>query len=133
MFQGPAYRDAEDLEQDIYQRIIEKISCFDCQTSKLPTWISRIGRNIQIDCLRRHKTASEAGSDCLTPPLPSDPEQRTALRAILNSLPERQQQVTRLRLKGLDLKEIAAHRGISVGQVSKDLKKAQEALLAATG
>jgi RNA polymerase sigma factor (sigma-70 family) len=127
----PRYRDAEDLEQDIYERVLEKISRFDGPS--LGTWINRIAWNLQIDHLRRSKGESQhlPTIEWTIPAPQSNALAKATLMSILGTLPERHQRAVLYRASGLDLKEIAARLHISVGQVSKDLKAAEEVLLAA--
>src|SRR5436305_7211828 len=44
-------RDAEDLEQDLYQRLLERMMNFDGRAS-LQTWLFNLAKNFQIDCYR---------------------------------------------------------------------------------
>lgn len=126
-----AYRDAEDLEQDIYNRVLEKIHTFESDKATIQTWVSRLARNIQIDHLRRQKLADEIDEPQWATSRPMDPHTWAALRATVRKLPQRQRDALGARLKNSDLRKIATQLGVSVSQVSKDLAKAQQTLLEA--
>jgi RNA polymerase sigma factor (sigma-70 family) len=130
-----AFRDAEDLEQDIHERIIERISGFDPSRAGFSTWLGRIARNIQFDHLRRARVDDGLSPSDRLPPSAHhiDPATRAALISAFERLPKRQQRAVQLRSQGLQLKEIATRLDLSEGQVSKDLKAAEEALLSASG
>ncbi len=83
-----AYRDAEDLEQDLYNRVIEKIHTFEQGKAAIQTWVSWLARNIQIDHLRRQKLSDETKNSWESTRL-VDPHARAALNAAVRRLPKR--------------------------------------------
>ena len=114
--------DAEDLCQDIFEKVALKLDTFDPGKASISTWIFSITRNSVIDFYRRSHPAAE-----LDESLPQDSsiddrllsdETLEELAAALEKLPRELREIVVLRYyDGRPLTEIARSLGLSYGAV----------------
>jgi RNA polymerase sigma-70 factor (ECF subfamily) len=126
------YRDAEDLEQDVYERVLTKLSEFRGDASIL-TWVDRIARNIHISQLRRETLGESRLEQTEWVPRqelsPENQAREMSLKQAINQLPQRQRTVLQLAASGLTLEDMAEQLGLSKSQVHRELKEVQRKLV----
>jgi RNA polymerase sigma-70 factor (ECF subfamily) len=138
--QDPAV--AEDLFQQTWLRVIEKIGRYDTQRHFTP-WLFSVARNLAIDHLRKHRESSldistEAGVspiDRLVAPA-SDPleqllefERGAMLTAAIARLPLIHREVLTLRFEeDMKLEQISEISGVPLSTVKSRLHRAMEGL-----
>jgi RNA polymerase sigma factor (sigma-70 family) len=122
--------DPKDLAQDVFFLMFKNKHQFKGR-SQVKTWADTIALNryrdlVSSDIVRRHYEEN------FTP----EPQKRQkhpsrflALKRAFKALPEKQQEIFELRLKGEKIESIAAKLGISIKAVRAELKKAQKSLL----
>lgn len=118
---------ARDVVQDTFLRL--------CKAQRrevedhLAQWLYTVCRNRALDLLEkasRRQTHSGNGTEI---PAPSHDENHSLLSTAVNRLPEREQEIVRLKFEhGLTYREIAAILGISAGTVASDMGRAFERL-----
>lgn len=113
--------DAEDLCEDVFVKIFEKIDTYDENKSRLSTWIYSVTSNTVIDFYRTNHISSEIPED-LSDERSSieedylDQENLEALAGALLELPQEQMDIIVLRYyKGLTLQEVAEKMSLSYG------------------
>lgn len=113
--------DAEDLCEDVFVKIFEKIETYDENKSRLSTWIYSVTSNTVIDFYRTNHISSEIPED-LSDERSSieedylDQENLEALAGALRELPQEQMDIIVLRYyKGLTLQEVAEKMSLSYG------------------
>ena len=113
--------DAEDLCEDVFVKIFEKIDTYDENKSRLSTWIYSVTSNTVIDFYRTNHISSEIPED-LSDERSSieedylDQENLEALAGALRELPQEQMDIIVLRYyKGLTLQEVAEKMSLSYG------------------
>lgn len=109
---------AEDITQDVFVKVYEKLDTFDESKASISTWIYRIAQNTLIDYYRTRKVHCELPED-----LPEDnyieddvinDELLEALANALSDIPEREKDLVVLHYYGYEsLKEIALQMGMS--------------------
>ncbi len=117
-----SFADAEDLCQDVFEKVQIKLESYDPAKSALSTWIYTITRNTVIDYYRRRRPGEE-----LDETIPADGEVDEALlneqalgdlAVALKALPEELRRIVVYRYyDGLPLTDIARQMGISYGAV----------------
>ncbi len=135
--------DAADVTQDVYLRVVRKLSSFRHEAS-FTTWLNRVTTNVAMSALKRRtrRLAVEGG---MVPPDTRDPAPGPAERAetvalarrlerLVAELPEGQRQVLVLRdLYGQSTDEVADAMGLTPGAVKVRLFRARERLKAELG
>ena len=113
--------DAEDLCEDVFVKIFEKIDTYDENKSRLSTWIYSVTSNTVIDFYRTNHISSEIPED-LSDERSSieedylNQENLEALAGALRELPQEQMDIIVLRYyKGLTLQEVAEKMSLSYG------------------
>ena len=113
--------DAEDLCEDVFVKIFEKIDTYDENKSRLSTWIYSVTSNTVIDFYRTNHISSEIPED-LSDERSSieddylDQENLEALAGALKELPQEQMDIIVLRYyKGYTLQEVAEKMSLSYG------------------
>ena len=114
--------DAEDLQSEVFEKILRKIEGFDPSKASLNTWIFTITRNTVIDYYRRSRPTEELDEN-LTDNVELDEdllngESLSELAAALRSLPQQLMDIIVLRYyDGKPLTEIAQIMNLSYGAV----------------
>lgn len=125
------HHNAEDLCEDVFVKIYQKLDSFDSAKASISTWIYTITRNTVIDYLRSNSVHKEILSDFEEQNY-SVSEQYTderleELAEYLEKLPERQRNIIVLHYyKELTLKEIADTMNISYSNTKLLHKQALE-------
>ena len=114
--------DAEDLQSEVFEKIMRKIDEFNPEKASLNTWIFTITRNTVIDHYRRSRPGEELDEN-LSDGVELDEsllnnETLSELAAALRKLPEQMRDIIVLRYyDGKPLTEIAQLMGLSYGAV----------------
>ena len=111
-------QDAEDLADDVFVKVFEKLDSFDESKASLSTWIYTITRNTLTDYFRTRKVFAEIPETMETDTSVEDDvcnaEMLDNLAKALETLDERERDIIILRFySGKTLKEITAQMGIS--------------------
>ena len=124
-----SFADAEDLCEDVFEKIQRKLGDFDESKASLNTWVFTITRNTVIDYFRRSKPSEELDEN-----LSDDSEVDEGvlqnetlgeLASALQALPEEMRAIIVLRYyDGKPLTEIAEIMGLSYGAVKLRHQKA---------
>lgn len=141
--------DAEDLEQDVFEKVQRAIDKFR-NDSRVLTWLYRVATNVAIDRLRSAERRAELERDDADAVPPSgvgtsdatnersldgdvDRERmRECIMRVVEQLPPSQRAVILLgELRGLSDREMADALGISLGAAKIRLHRARRALKAA--
>ena len=128
--------EAEDVAQEALLRLWRIAPDWEPGRARVSTWLYRVVGNLCIDRLRRRdrlRPLEAAGEPASPAPGPAaglqDSARRTALRAALAELPERQAQAVALRhLEGLGNAEIGAIMDISAEAVESLTARGKRAL-----
>ncbi len=128
--------DAEDLCQDVFEKVFRAADRYDSEKAAPGTWIYAITRNAVIDYFRRNRPAEELPEDLASDELPEDAVMQTALldalAAALEKLPDELADIVVARYYDrLPLTEIAERLGMSYGIVKLRDNKALKLLRAA--
>lgn len=113
--------DAEDLCEDVFVKIFEKIDTYDESKSRLSTWIYSVTSNTVIDFYRTNHIHSEIPDDLSDEKSTIeedylDKEGLDALADALKELPREQMDIIVLRYyKGFTLQEVAEKMSLSYG------------------
>ncbi len=122
------YQDAEDLCEDVFIKVCQKLDQYDDSKSSLSTWIYNITKNTVIDYYRSHKYDLELldNYDYEDEPEEELSEETLAFLAkALNELPVQLRDIIVLRYyEDLTLKEISDRMGISYGILKLKHKEA---------
>lgn len=138
--------DAFDISQDAFLRAYNSLSSFHGE-SKLSVWLYRLTSNLCIDFLRKKKRRNEVSltvsddedeeilqipDERFSPEVEVERvEQKEAIRAGLEQLPDNDRQILVLReLNGLSYEEIAEVLQIELGTVKSKLFRARKKLCA---
>lgn len=137
--------DAEEVMQDVLERVWRRAPTFDPQRGRFGSWLLGMTHHVAIDALRKRQRRpqaidTEAAEQVMT--LTADPrvdvaetviqnEQAHRIRQALQALPEAQQQAIDLAFfKGLSHLEIAAATGDPLGTVKTRIRRGMERLKA---
>ena len=128
---------AEDAVQEAMVRAVERSRRGE-SIDRLAAWVTTVAMNLARSQVRRwgaeRRARTRLGPTSAAPDGPGLGAEALAVREALAALPRRQREVTVLRYYGgLDVAEIAAHLGISPGNVKALLFRARHALAAALG
>ena len=121
--------DAEDLCQDVFEKVFRAADRYDTEKAAPGTWIYAITRNAVIDYFRKNRPAEELPEDMADDALPEDAVMQTALldelAAALETLPDELTDIIVARYYDrLPLTEIAERMGLSYGAVKLRHQKA---------
>ena len=125
--------DAEDVCQDVFEKVYMKLDSFDPEKASISTWIYSITRNSVIDFYRRshpHEDLDEnmARDDAVEDSLLND-ETLEELAEALERLPAQLREIVVLRYyDGIPLTEIAKKMNLSYGAIKLRHAKALELL-----
>ena len=131
--------DAEDVVQDVFVAAWKHAARFDPQKGRASTWLYRIAANRCIDQRRRKSFRAFIGLDAMPDePAVDEPaadaqlgarQELAIVRGGLSALPERQRMALLLRaVADMDVPDIAAVMGVSVGSAEKLLVRGRRAL-----
>ena len=114
--------DAEDLCQDVFEKVHLKLDSFDPEKASVSTWIYSITRNSVIDFYRRSRPAAELDENLAHDAMVDDDllndETLEELAQALAKLPAQLREIVVLRYyDGIPLTEIAKKTGLSYGAV----------------
>lgn len=139
-----ARMDGSDVVQEVHVRAFERFDQFRGESvPQLRVWVGEILNNVVTDCRRRHGAGKrdagrEEGGDLLperqgagTTPSQGVMRREDQARLIeaVQSLPERQRLVVRLRcFDGLSFEEVARHAGVTAGNARVLMVRALERL-----
>lgn len=113
--------DVQDLASDVWTKASAKWDTYVESKSNVYTWLCQIARNKNIDNYRKHSKMvikdntcieNSASYACASPS--SILETNEYALSILNALPEHLYDIYCLKLAGLSVKEIAAHKNTSI-------------------
>lgn len=112
--------DAEDLCEDVFERVLTRLDTFDPGKSSIGTWIYTITRNCVIDYHRRQRPTAELTDDLRQDGEVDDAllraEALEALAAALDRLPGHLREIVALRYYDhLPLTQISSRLGITYG------------------
>jgi RNA polymerase sigma-70 factor (ECF subfamily) len=131
--------DAEDIVQDVFVAAWKHAARFDPQKGRASTWLYRIAANRCIDRRRRKSFRAFIGLDAMPDePAVDEPaadaqlgarQELAIVRGGLSALPERQRMALLLRaVADMDVPDIAAVMGVSVGSAEQLLVRGRRAL-----
>ena len=125
--------DAEDLCQDVFEKVFTKFDSYDPQKSSISTWIFTITRNRVIDFFRKNHPSSEIDENMAEDASVDDDllnnETLKELAAALVKLPVDMRDIIVLRYYDkLPLTDISKKMGISYGAIKIRHAKALELL-----
>ena len=125
---------AEDIAQEVFIAVYQKLSTFDVHRSKFSTWLFTIARNKCINYLRKKKESASIGSRDI--PLSSNPDTEACneeflqqMDDALNRLPAKQKRAFMLaEFENLPYEEIAQVECVSIGTVRSRIHRAKKKL-----
>ena len=125
--------DAEDLCEDVFEKVIKKINDFDETKASLSTWIFTITRNTLIDHFRKFRPSDEIDENLPSESTVDEPllarETLDELAEALNKLTQEQRDIiVLLYYDHKPMTEIAQLMGLSYGIVKLRHQKALELL-----
>ena len=125
--------DAEDLCQDVFEKVMMKLDTYDPEKSSISTWIYTITRNSVIDFYKRNHQSAELDENMAEDGFVDDAllknETLDELASALEMLPDELQEIIVLRYyDGIPLTEISDKMGLSYGAVKLRHAKAVEML-----
>ena len=125
--------EAEDLAQEVFLKLYQRGPGGERDAS-VGGWLYRVATNVGYNALRARRrrvareervAAAEASSDEAPLAAVVAAEERAAVRAVLATLPERQQSCLVLRHGGLSYAEVAEALGVAPGSVGTILARAE--------
>ena len=122
------FRDADDLEQDIYERLLRKIDTFEGKC-EIQTWVSKLARNIQFDRLERLALENDWLSQADVKSVLSDPLQSASLRNAIQQLDPKQRHALALKVAGANLAQIGRQLGLAKSQAHRIIVGVEKLLL----
>jgi RNA polymerase sigma-70 factor (ECF subfamily) len=141
---GICMHDAEEVIQEVFLSLFRHLR-LGRSRKNLRGWIFRVTHNLALkqryanQGLRDRTESGETFAQVQFDPAPnpeehlSNAQRRRLLLAVVDALPEEEQNCLRLRAEGLRYREIAAVLGISLGSVSNLLTRSIERLIRADG
>jgi RNA polymerase sigma-70 factor (ECF subfamily) len=141
---GICIHDAEEVIQEVFLSLFRHLQ-LGRSRQNLRGWIFRVAHNLALkqryanQGLRHSTEFGETIAEVQSDPAPnpeehlSNAQRRRLLLAVVDALPEEEQNCLRLRAEGLRYREIAAVLGISLGSVSNLLTRSIERLIRADG
>ncbi|HYF61520.1 MAG TPA: sigma-70 family RNA polymerase sigma factor, partial [Herpetosiphonaceae bacterium] len=140
--------DAEEVMQDVLERVWRKAPTFDPSRGRFGSWVLGMTHHVAIDLLRRRQRRpqsidTEAAEQVVALTADGSPdiaetviqnEEARRVRQALQELPESQQQAIELAFfKGLSHLEIAAATGDPLGTVKTRIRRGMERLKSVLG
>lgn len=134
---------AEELTNDVFMKVNEHLAIFDCDKSKLNTWIHSIAKNIIIDHYRKMKNNTDSinkvnadgvlkvqiYSNDIASDLVEGKELQSAINTAMNKLKNKQKQIAELYFfHNMKYVEIAELLDIPLNSVKVTLLRAKEEL-----
>jgi RNA polymerase sigma-70 factor, ECF subfamily len=114
---------AEDVTSEVFHHALANLPKYEWRGAPFGAWLMRIAANALADRWRRlaREQGSETSAECLsTEPSPEELETRAQLFRLVDSLPDDQRQVVRMRFaEEKSVKEIAAAMGRTEGAVKQ--------------
>jgi RNA polymerase sigma-70 factor (ECF subfamily) len=141
---GISLHDAEEVTQEVFLSLFRHLQMGRSRRN-LRGWIFRVAHNLSLKQRYANKNLydktapGEAGAEHHSDPSPnpeehlSSAQRQRRLLAVVQALPETDQNCIRLRAEGLRYREIAAVLGISLGTVSTSLTRSIARLIRADG
>ncbi len=133
--------ETEDLTQEVFLRVYLNLCTFRADSGKLSHWVTRVGRNLVIDYLRRNRHAlKHQGSDCLESlnlrndaPTPEASVARQEVSWLLHRgldvlSPELQEVLVMRYLEELSYREISRRLGLPDGTVKSRISRGRARL-----
>ena len=132
----PCEADADDLVQDVFEKIYKKYASFDSRKASISTWVFTITRNTLVDYLRRYRPWEELYESIVSDEMVDDhlmtDELLGELTKALKLLPTNQMDLIVMRYNDrLPLTEISARLELSYGAVKLAHNKALKILRSA--
>jgi RNA polymerase sigma factor (sigma-70 family) len=123
----------EDLTSEVFEKAFEKYAGYDSRRASFSTWIFTIARNTLIDSYKTGKESRQAPLDeadeiASSEPGPEeaveDSEEKARLVGCVSSLPEREQEIIRLKFGArMNNREISKLMGLSESNVGTILDR----------
>jgi RNA polymerase sigma-70 factor (ECF subfamily) len=130
----PSEWDAEDILQDVFVRVVEKIGSLK-QADRIESWVYQIARNAVADFYRRTTSRRpEAVEDVVAPQTTSEDQNQNRaigswLSLMVDALPEKLRDAVRLyELEGLSQVEIAERLNISLSGAKSRVQRGRQQL-----
>lgn len=123
----------EDITQDVFLTVYQKLSMFDSMRSRFSTWLFTIARNKSINVLRQGKRETLMNPQTMAvsenPGVQTDHEFFQQMDVALNQLPPRQKHAFMLaEFENLPYDQIAQIECVSIGTVKSRIHRAKEKL-----
>jgi RNA polymerase sigma-70 factor (ECF subfamily) len=128
--------DAEDITQEVFFRLWQRIQKFDPAVARLSTWLHKIAHNLCIDHFRKQKPDGMLDPDELTGGMEPPTEllqrlQTTNIGQAMQELPERQRSaIVMCHYQGLSNREAAVILDVSVDALESLLSRGRRKLRA---
>jgi RNA polymerase sigma-70 factor, ECF subfamily len=124
------FHEAEDVTQQVFAKVLTRISSYEERSVPFSAWLLRIARNCAIDHVRSKRAiCCEEVPAVETPAYDEVSAKRHAIEDALGSLPESQRRVVVLRhVLGLSPREIAGQMNKSEGAIHTLHHRARRAL-----
>lgn len=124
---------AEDITQDVFLTVYQKLSSYDPMRSRFSTWLFTIARNKSINVIRKRKLEISIAPHVMAlaehQKERADDEFFQQMDAVLNQLPPRQKQSFILaEFENLPYDEIAQIECVSIGTVKSRIHRAKKKL-----
>ena len=141
---GLPIHDAEEVIQEVFLALFRHLQ-LDRSRKNLRGWLFRVAHNLSLKQRMTNQTSQQRTAEDVSVaeehPDPAagpeeqflDAQRRYRLQAVVQALPENDQNCLRLRSEGLRYREIAAVLGISLGAVSISLTRSLARLARADG
>jgi RNA polymerase sigma-70 factor (ECF subfamily) len=130
----PSESDADDLLQDVFVRVIEKIGSLR-EADRIESWVYQIARNAVADFYRRRVQPSGEPIEDAAAPYLDDVDGNhnhaigTWLSAMIDSLPEKHRDAVRLyEVEGLSQAEIARRLNVSLSGAKSRVQRGRRQL-----
>lgn len=123
----------EDITQDVFMTVYQKLSTFDPMRSRFSTWLFTIARNKSINVLRKGKRETSMNPQMMSvsgnPGDQSDHEFFQQMDVALNQLPPGQKRAFMLaEFENLPYDQIAQIECVSIGTVKSRIHRAKKKL-----
>ncbi len=128
---------AEDLTQETFFRIWNRIASFDAERGRLEPWVATIARNQAVDYLRSSRNAPQFSLDVVEPSAALFSVESGALRteraeliskALLTLNPEQREVIELTHFQGLTQMEIAEYLKRPLGTIKSTVRSALRVL-----
>lgn len=128
---------AEEITQDVFMKVWQKVDQYDASQSSFTTWLGRIARNTAIDAVRKASRRPHGENNfpiddyafTLAARNSTDPGRTIALHSAIKSLPADQAELINLAyFGGMSHNDIAEFTGLPLGTVKSRLRSAMQRL-----